>query len=365
MGPSSRLYGQVNSTMRKAFGAALVVLAGACTGASDTDPSEMLESLPLPARMTGVIDRTSEFAGVFCALLEADPEFSGQPCTDYLHSAGPAAMAAAETLRLRSEGTRYVIVPGYGSECFATVATPFARAREVLWNEGVDVDILMVPGRASTTRNAEVIAQGLRAQSEHEATDVVLIGFSKGLADILEAVVAYPDDLSQVVAVVGISGVVNGTPIASDPPVVLRVLDRLPLNRCRRTGPDGDGLQSITYEFRRNWLTMHRLDPRILYFSVAAYAPADEISSGLKATYRKLARIDHRNDGLMIYRDAIIPDSYLLAFARGDHWAVAMPFTESNAMIRALVADRNRFPRTVLLRSIMIAVQRELDARGN
>ena len=67
----------------------------------------------------------------------------------------------------------------------------------------------------------------------------------------------------------------------------------------------------------------------------------------------------------MIYRDTIIPNSHLLAFARGDHWAVAMPFSESSLLVRTAIANRTDFPRTVLLRSIMIVVQRELDARGS
>ena len=221
---------------------------------------------------------------------------------------------------------------------------------------------MMVPGRASTADNAEFIAQALQSDDHDGADRIVLIGYSKGLADTLEAIAEYPEAMSGVVAVVGVSGVVNGTPIATNVPMIMRVLDRLRLNRCELGATQGDGLQSISYEHRQSWLATHRIDPRILYFSLPAYAPVAEISFGLRAPYRRLARIDPRNDGLMLYRDAIIPASYLLGIARGDHWAVAMPFTDANLLVRSMVANRNAFPRTVLLRSIIIAVQRELDA---
>jgi len=353
----------MGSAVRKVVEVAVLVLVSACTGAPDLDYSRMPEFLYVPVNATGVVDRRLEFANLFCTLLEAEEAFSGRPCTDYLHLEDPEGVQNIEIPRLRPERLRYLIVPGYGSECFADVATPFEGAREVLQGEGIDVALMMVPGLASTARNAEFIARSLRLEPDQPAKDVVLIGYSKGLADILEAVVEYPDALSRVVAVVGVSGVVNGSPNASDAPMLLRMLANLPLSSCAGADADTEGIESIGYEYRQNWLSAHRLDARILYFSLAAYATVDEISSGLKSAYRRLARIDPRNDGLMIYRDAVIPDSYLLALARGDHWAVAMPFTESNAVVRAIVADRNSFPRTVLLRSIMIAVQRELDAR--
>ncbi len=341
--------------------AAILVSASACTGAPNTDYAGLPEFLYVPIDETGVIDRRSEFASIFCALLKNDQAFSGRPCTDFLHLGHPGAFEVMEAPAIRSDRLRYLIVPGYGTECYPQVATPYENAREALRGEGIDVELLMVPGRASTSQNAEFIAQALR--SEEAAARVVLIGYSKGLADILEAVAEYPDALSHVVAVVGISGVVNGSPLVNDTPMLMRLLHRLPLNRCEPSNVNDDGLLSMSYEYRQNWLATHRIDPRILYFSLATYATADEVSSGLKSSYRKLARIDPRNDGLMIYRDAIIPGSNLLALARGDHWAVAIPFSGSNTLVRSMIANRNDFPRTVLLRSIMIAVQSELGAR--
>lgn len=35
--------------------------------------------------------------------------------------------------------------------------------------------------------------------------------------------------------------------------------------------------------------------------------------------------LDARNDGHVLYTDAIIPGSYLLGYFNADHWAVALP----------------------------------------
>ncbi len=42
----------------------------------------------------------------------------------------------------------------------------------------------------------------------------MLVGYSKGVPDILEAVVAYPEIRQKVAAVVSVAGTVNGSPLA-------------------------------------------------------------------------------------------------------------------------------------------------------
>lgn len=65
-----------------------------------------------------------------------------------------------------------------------------------------------------------------------------------------------------------------------------------------------------------------------------------------------------RNDGQLIYRDAIIPDSELLAFVRADHLAVGLPL--GGGLIGTII-DKNEFPRGTLLKSIVIAVQQAME----
>ena len=52
--------------------------------------------------------------------------------------------------------------------------------------------------------------------SDAGAPRLVLVGYSKGISDILDAVVAYPEIRSRVAAVVSVAGAVGGSPLAND-----------------------------------------------------------------------------------------------------------------------------------------------------
>jgi hypothetical protein len=345
-----------------------VIVAAAlvsCTTAPDVEYENLPEFYLVPIEATDLVDRREEFAAVFCSELSSALEINlaARPCAEFLHLEGPVAEILPNRDSLVDGGLRFVIVPGLSSECFSDTVTPFQATREKMLSEGIDVDLMMVPGRASSAHNAKIIAAELDANPDNQHKKIVLIGYSKGLPDIFESQVLYPDSFADVVAIVGLGGVVNGSPAADDVGRMMRsIVDSFPISACEANEEDGDAIISITYEHRQNWLVNNRLDSRIKYFSVASYATIDEMSFGLKSSYRKLAEIDARNDGQMIYRDAVIPGSYLLAFLRANHWAVALPIADANSFLGSLMGDNNDYPRSVLLRAIMISVQKELSA---
>jgi hypothetical protein len=78
--------------------------------------------------------------------------------------------------------------------------------------------------------------------------------------------------------------------------------------------------------------------------------------------YQQLAYVDPRNDGQVIFFDAIIPAGTLLGFLRADHWALAMPFSRNLGALpfRATLVDHNAFPREVLLETLVRFVEEEL-----
>ena len=118
------------------------------------DAPAYAELLPVSIDAPDVVDRRSEFARIFCTLLEADQVFSAHPCGDFLHLDDTAQARTAEASSLEYGRFRYLIVPGYGSECFPRAPTPFESARELLQGAGADIGLLMVPGRASSAHNA-------------------------------------------------------------------------------------------------------------------------------------------------------------------------------------------------------------------
>jgi hypothetical protein len=190
---------------------------------------------------------------------------------------------------------------------------------------------------------------------------IVLVGYSKGVPDILEAVVAYPEMHQRVAAVVSVAGTVNGSPLADqiDRPYQ-ELLKKVPLPQC--PPGVGDPIESLKRSTRLPWLSRNRLPESVKYFSLAAFAGRDDISVILQSSYDRLALIDPRNDSQVIFYDAIIPGSTLLGFVKADHWAVAMPFSQDAPQLSPGLIDKNEFPREVLLEAMIRFVEEKLLA---
>jgi hypothetical protein len=98
----------------------------------------------------------------------------------------------------------------------------------------------------------------------------------------------------------------------------------------------------------------------VRYYSVVTLPEPDNISRVLKPFYRKLSKLDPRNDGQILYRDEIVPGSTLLAFVNADHWAVVLPIDRSHPFIGATFVNRNAYPRNALLEAILRFVEEDL-----
>jgi hypothetical protein len=57
-------------------------------------------------------------------------------------------------------------------------------------------------------------------------------------------------------------------------------------------------------------------------------------------------------DCQVIAGEGVLPGAAFLGIAKGDHWAVALPFSEAGNTL----VNRNRFPRTALLEALVRAV---------
>ena len=193
-----------------------------------------------------------------------------------------------------------------------------------------------------------------------ESRSLVLLGYSKGTPDILEAITAFPDLQQRVAAVVSIAGAVGGSPLANDSTQsILNLLQYFPDAECD-LGDEG-ALESLKPEVRKRWLANHSLPKSIRYYSIVTYPDKEQISSILKYTYNKLSQVDSRNDGQVIFYDQVIPGSVLLGYINSDHWAVAVPFNRSHPFISSTFLDKNAFPREVLIEAIVRYVEEDLN----
>ena len=110
-----------------------------------------------------------------------------------------------------------MLVPGFGYDCFKSWLEAPGTTDAHLRRHGYDLSLIGVEGLSSTTRNARLIRDALMAlPAESGPPRIVLIGYSKGSNDILEALVAYPELRPRVAAFVSIAGTIGGSPLAND-----------------------------------------------------------------------------------------------------------------------------------------------------
>ena len=347
---------------------ALVVLSASCAQRPMVPyTTEEPPNITIPIAHAGVVDRRARFREFVCAVLEArrDELPDVRPCDEVLARVAGEHPGSGDGVDLGVVDRRLVaaVVPGIGYACFAEWLESPDIAREHLARFGFDRVVVPVDALSSSEQNARQIREWVTAWVlENPDTDLVLIGYSKGAVDALEAVVRCPSVRESVAAVVSVAGAVGGSPLANVAhQSQLQLLTRWPGAEC--TEGDGGGLDSLKPSVRRAWLSANPLPPTVPYYSLVTFPEPARISSVLKSSYKKLARIDGRNDSQVIYRDQIIPGSTLAGFLNADHWAVAVPVARSHRFLGSTFVDQNDFPREAVVEALLRFLREDLDAR--
>jgi hypothetical protein len=98
---------------------------------------------------------------------------------------------------------------------------------------------------------------------------------------------------------------------------------------------------------------------------VVAFPDRSDVSTLLRPSYDLLSQVDPRNDGQLIFYDQVIPRGALMGYVRGDHWAVAAAIGRSRPFVTSIFAEKNPFPREVLMESIVRHIEeRQLRSAG-
>jgi hypothetical protein len=320
---------------------------------------------PLPAPPAGVADGRGRFREIYHAVREDHGRLlpDDLPCDEALRPAPDEPPPTGRPVRLGPAAAplRVLVVPGLYGECVADLVTPFAGALEHLEEaHGYRAGLLPVSGRSSSARNAAQIRDFLAASPPEPGEKLVLVGYSKGVCDALEAVVGYKSVRRRVDAVVGVAGAVGGSALAEGIPEPLGALvSRADLPGC--DAGDGLGVESLRHSTRRDWLARHALPRSVRYFSLVALPEPERVSAILRPGHRRIADVDPRNDGQVVWADALIPAGTFLGYANADHWAVALPIVRGVPpglqAAAAAVLDRNAFPREVLLEAVVRYVE--------
>ena len=94
-------------------------------------------------------------------------------------------------------------------------------------------------------------------------------------------------------------------------------------------------------------------------FSIVALPKGDRVSPILKQTYEKLAGIDPRNDGLLLWYDTIVTRGYLLGYVNADHLAIAVPASQQLPALSFLF--KVDVPRPALVRAAIEVAAETLE----
>jgi hypothetical protein len=220
------------------------------------------------------------------------------------------------------------------------------------------VRLLPLPGRASAATNGRLLADALRAEATRPGVQhLVLVAYSKGTTDVLHALEVMrrsgplPPSLR---ALVSVSGIVKGTPLADRFAGVYEALSPRfdPLDCSPSQGGD---VASLTRARQQAWLEANPLPAGLAYYSVVARASRPDLPWPLRLPYAALEGHSPHNDGQVLASDAMLPGGVLWAELRADHWSLALPLDRHpKAWMRSLTADL-QFPRDALFRAMVKA----------
>jgi hypothetical protein len=214
-----------------------VVVAALALAACASPPLYTASTPPMvltTSAAAGVHDMRGEYREAFCRRL--DP--TGRPCEDMLlrlpGERAPATASIPIPMAELARRYRVVFVAGFMAECISLIITPFSDVVAALSAAGVEARILKVGGRGTAAENAAQLAGQLDALPA-DPRPFVVVGYSKGLADVLELVVSRPEAAARIAAVVSVAGAANGSPLADQFHAAYRLwLARMPLVVCAR-----------------------------------------------------------------------------------------------------------------------------------
>lgn len=341
--------------------AAILIGLGGCATDNPALAQRMTPAALVPDSAADVVDARAEFERITCRINDERgrqfPDF--RDCHDIFTAVG-AVPPAPRVERREPCCFTLVFVPGIFGECVAHLGTPFSDSHDRLRQHGHDVHVIPVGGRASSEANGRLIASYL-AGRDAQLGRVVLVGYSKGVPDILEALAVNADAgwAKKVRAVVSVAGVVSGTPAAD---LFAGLYDalfaRLPWKNC--PPQDGGGLDSLTRKARLQSLARSPLPRSVKFLSLVALPGSAGVNPVL-FPFQHALNEHGANDGQVLAYDAVIPGSTLLGYLNGDHWAVAVPFNRSHSIEAAVLRIANAFPREVLIDAVLEYVAGTLE----
>lgn len=346
--------------------AIIAVALSACASGPQNYPVGTQQALVMvPVSRAGIDDERGNFRAYFCELTASTgaslPE--PRPCADALvQLAGEKDSGTrVDPETIPRQRYRIAIVLGLGWDCLQGFVDVDKLPHNHLAALGYDVTLLHVDALSSSARNAsEIIAQLSELQAGQDNRPIILVGYSKGAVDILEALAREEPATRNVAAVLSVAGSIGGSPLADTASQgTLDLMRFAPGGDCD-VGDDG-ALASLRTDVRQKWLTEHPLPDTIRGYSMVALPQEGRVSAILESGYEQLAAIHPLNDSNVLFYDEVIPGSTLLGYANADHWAIALPVARSSPLVGATAVDQNLYPRELLWQAMIEFIISDLE----
>lgn len=342
-----------------------LVLNGCATRPPPLITDKPQPQILLPTSLAGIEDHRAAFRRLFCTInagmADTDPEY--RPCDEALSLfAGESLPPPDDSVSAAATrpGLRIAVVLGLGWDCLHSLLEPRYLPLQHLKNAGYEVTEIHVDGLSGSSRNAREIRDALLTEkAAGTGRNLVLVGYSKGAVDILEAVGTYPEVAKRTAAMISIAGSIGGSPLADGlPSWSLQLLRSMPGATC--DAGDGNALDSLRPQVRQQWLAEHPLPDQVRFYSLVTAPEPGQVSLIMRPGQKQLGQADPRNDGNLLPQDQVIPGSALLGYVNADHWAVALPVARSNPTLGKTLVDHNEFPRDALWEAVIHYVTRDL-----
>lgn len=332
-----------------AFAACLALTT--CVARLDPLPTELSSERVAAALQAGAIrDARAEFAASLCA------DGASPDCRELLRGPvvepEPVPRAAATIAR-----PRLVFVAGLFAECLAHWVRPFEDVRPQFDARGYETSEVAVAGRGTAAENGDRVARALSALPR-DGRPAVVVAYSKGVVDVLEALVRHPEIRDVPSAMIAIAGAHNGSHLAAQRGDFYEaVITALPMRGCERG--TGEEVRELAPDRRLAWWQAHAAVVRLPVFALVGLPRPGTVAPFLAAGHAAISRVDPFNDGNIVWQDALVQGGTLLGFVDADHWSIVTPIER---IVQPADPGASRLvPRARFLESALNVVMRSLE----
>lgn len=212
-------------------------------------------------------------------------------------------------------------------------------------------------GRGTAAENGGRVAQALAALPR-DGRPVVVVAYSKGVVDVLEALVRHPEIRDVPSAMIAVAGAHNGSHLAAQRGDFYEsMIATLPMRGCERG--TGEEVRELAPDRRLAWWRAHAVDVRLPVFALVGLPRPGSVAPFLAAGHAAIGRVDPLNDGNIVWQDALVQGGTLLGFVDADHWSIVTPVER---IVQPAEPGTSRLvPRARLLEAALDVVMRSLE----